>query len=243
MDRNRPLIGICAYEVPAAFAHWRDVSCVMVPSGYTRSVHAAGGAPVVLAPLEGTVELLDVLDGLVLSGGSDIGPEHYGQDAHAESTPVWPHRDRAELDLLRAALERDVPVLGICRGMQLLNVVRGGSLHQHLADVLKDAGPHKSAPGTFAQHPVAIEPGSRLDELVPAEARVHSCHHQSPDRLGDGVRVTARGEDGVVEGIELDGVTFAVGVLWHPEEDPDAGAGLFGALVDAARAHKVRRVA
>jgi len=108
MDRNRPLIGICAYEVPAAFSHWRDVSSVMIPSGYTRSVHDAGGVPLVLPPFEDNTELLDLLDGLVFSGGPDIGPEAYGADPHAETTPVWPHRDRAEIALMRAAIDRRV---------------------------------------------------------------------------------------------------------------------------------------
>ena len=133
MDRNRPLIGICAYEVPAAFSHWRDVTSVMIPSGYTRSVHDAGGLPLVLPPFEDNTELLDLLDGLVFSGGPDIGPDAYGAAPHAETTPVWPHRDRAEIAMMRAALDRRVPVLGICRGMQLLNVVCGGTLQQHLA--------------------------------------------------------------------------------------------------------------
>ena len=243
MDRNRPLIGICAYEVPAAFSHWTDVTSVMIPSGYTRSVHDAGGVPLVLPPFEDNTELLDLLDGLIFSGGPDIGPEAYGRDAHAETTPVWPHRDRAELAMMRGALDRGVPVLGICRGMQLLNVARGGTLEQHLADVLEDASPHKSAPGTFSRHPVDIAPGTRLASILQHAPAAHSCHHQAPAQVGDGLTVSAQAADGVVEGLELPDHPFAVGVLWHPEEDPEGGGPLFRALVEAAGAYRVSRAA
>ena len=140
---------------------------------------------------------------------------------------MWPHRDRAEIAMMRAALDRRVPVLGICRGMQLLNVVCGGTLQQHLADVLDDASPHKAAPGTFARHPVEIEPGTRLRSILDHAPGAHSCHHQAPDLIGDGLTVSARAADGVVEGLELREHPFAVGVLWHPEEDPADGAALF----------------
>src|SRR5438874_1752832 len=116
MGRNRPLIGVCAYELPASFSHWRDVSCVMVPAGYTRSLDAAGALPIVLPPLDAAVELLDVLDGLVLSGGSDVDPALYAQEPHPDTIGVVPHRDRAELRLLEGALDRDLPLLAICRG-------------------------------------------------------------------------------------------------------------------------------
>ena len=122
MDRNRPLIGITAYEVPASFSHWHDMPAVMVPAAYSRSVVAAGGLPVVIPPVEGTADLLDQLQGLVLSGGSDLDAGLYGEQQHPETLGVIAHRDRSELELLAAALDRDLPVLGICRGMQLLNV-------------------------------------------------------------------------------------------------------------------------
>jgi len=129
MDRNRPLIGITAYDVPASFSHWRDMPAVMVPAAYSRSVVAAGGLPVVIPPIEGTTGLLDQLQGLVLSGGSDLDAGLYSERQHPETLGVIAHRDRFELELLAGALDRDLPVLGICRGMQLLNVQRGGSLH------------------------------------------------------------------------------------------------------------------
>jgi gamma-glutamyl-gamma-aminobutyrate hydrolase PuuD len=236
MDRNRPRIGITAYDVPASFSQWADMQCVMVPSGYTREVAAAGGIPLLLPPIGGMVEVLDDLDALVLSGGSDIAAERYGQEQHPQTLGVFPHRDEAELELLAEALERRIPVLGICRGMQLLNVLRGGSLHQHLPDVVPDGALHKAAPGTFARHGVDLEKGSRLASLIDPGAQVHSCHHQAPHRIGDGLVVTARAQDGVVEGIELEGSGFAVGVLWHPEEDAEGGGSLFQEVVQRARA-------
>jgi len=234
MDRNRPLIGITAYDVPASFSHWRDMPAVMVPAAYSRSVVAAGGLPVVIPPIEGTTGLLDQLQGLVLSGGSDLDAGLYSERQHPETLGVIAHRDRFELELLAGALDRDLPVLGICRGMQLLNVQRGGSLHQHLPEIV-DGSLHKAAPGTFALHAVAMEPGSRLEALLGPGVDVHSCYHQAPDRIGEGLAVTARAPDGVVEGVELVGARFCVGVLWHPEEHAEYGGPLFQGLVAAAR--------
>lgn len=231
MERNLPVIGISAYDVPVDFGRWTAWRCVLAPEAYVGSVLRAGGLPVVVPPFEGSARLLDVLDGLVFTGGSDLDPALYGQEPHPETAGVLAHRDRAELELLGAALERDMPVLGICRGMQLLNVVRGGDLDQHLpGDV------HRGPPGTYTSHEVAAEPGSLLERLVGAGVRTHSCHHQAPGRIGAGLRVSARAEDGTVEAVEDAGRRFALGVLWHPEEDPDGGAPLFAALVEEARA-------
>jgi len=235
MDRNRPAVGITAYEVPASFSHWRDMASVMVPAGYSHAVAAAGALPVVIPPVDGTSALLDRLDGIVFSGGSDLDAALYGQVQHPDTLGVIPHRDRSELALIEAALERGMPVLGVCRGMQLLNVLFGGTLHQHLPEIV-DGSLHKAAPGTFALHPVSVEPGSRLERMVGGELEVHSCHHQAPDAIGDGLIVAARSPDGVVEGIELPGERFCVGVLWHPEEHAELGGPLFRGLVAAARA-------
>jgi len=233
MDRNSPAIGITAYEVPASFSHWRDMGAVMVPSGYAHAVSAAGGLPVLLPPAAGIVQLLDRLDGIIFSGGSDIDARLYGQEQHPETLGVIPHRDAAEVALMEAALDRGMPLLGVCRGMQLLNVVLGGTLHQHLPELV-DGSLHKAAPGTFALHDVSVEPGSRLEQLVGPSVEVHSCHHQSPDAVGRGLLVTARAPDGVVEGIELEGERFCVGVLWHPEEHAELGGPLFRGLVEAS---------
>ena len=235
MARKRPLIGVCAYEIPAAFGAWRDVLSVLVPATYSRSVHRAGGMPLAIPPVEGVGELVDVLDGLVFTGGADIEPALYRQQAHPETAGVHAGRDRAELELMKAALAADLPVLAICRGMQMLNVARGGDLHQHIPDRGIDGDVHKGPPGTWTRHPVEIVPGTRLTSILGGAASTHSCHHQAPDHLGDGLVATATAEDGTVEAIEDPGRRFAVGVLWHPEEDPDEGFPLFPALVEWAR--------
>jgi putative glutamine amidotransferase len=234
MHRNSPLIGITAYEVPASFSHWREMASMMVPAGYSHAVTAAGGLPVVIPPFDGTPALLDRLDGLVFSGGSDIDAGLYGRPQHPDTLGVIRHRDESELELMAAALQRGVPVLGVCRGMQLLNVLRGGTLHQHLPELV-DGSLHKAAPGTFARHGVTVQDGSRLHALVGGAIEVHSCHHQAPDLIGDGLVVTAQAPDGVVEGLELEGDGFVLGVLWHPEEHAELGGPLFRGLVAAAQ--------
>jgi putative glutamine amidotransferase len=231
MHRNRPLIGICAYELPASFSHWRDVDSVMVPAGYSRGVAAAGGMPLVIPPVEGSSELVETLDGLLLTGGSDLDPALYGQSPHPATSGVVPHRDRAEIALLRAAVEAGLPVLAVCRGMQLLNVLCGGTLIQHLGDSPGAGEMHKGPPGTFTRHPVEVEPGSRLHGMLGDRLDVHSCHHQAPDLIGEGLVVTARAPDGVVEGLELEQADFCVAVLWHPEEDIEGSGPLFRGLV------------
>jgi putative glutamine amidotransferase len=235
MDRNRPLIGITAYEVPASFSHWHDMPAVMVPAAYSQSVVAAGGLPVVIPPVEGTADLLDQLQGLVLSGGSDLDAGLYGEQQHPETLGVIAHRDRSELELLAAALDRDLPVLGICRGMQVLNVACGGTLEQHLPDVLGHDG-HAGEPGRYADHDVRVEQDSLAARAVGEErAAVKSYHHQGVRTLGDGLRATGFSllDDGIVEAIELPGRPFALGVLWHPEEDDRSR--VVAALVAAAR--------
>jgi putative glutamine amidotransferase len=233
MDRKRPVIGISAYDVPVTFGQWTEFQSVLAPAGYSRSVTAAGGLPVVIPPVDGSTELLDLLDGVVFTGGSDLNPAVYGQEAHPESIGFHDGRDRAELALVREAIRRDMPVLGICRGMQLLNVALGGDLIQHLGSET-----HKGPPGTYTFHDVTVTPGTRLADVLGAGTRTHSCHHQAPDRLGEGLRANAQAEDGTVEGIELPGARFAVGVLWHPEEDEVRGAPLFRELVEQATTYR-----
>jgi putative glutamine amidotransferase len=236
MDRKRPVIGISAYDVPVAFGQWTDVQSVVVPATYTASVARAGGMPVAIPPLDGSTELVDLLDGLVFTGGPDVNPAVYGHDPHPESTGFHDQRDRAELALIREALRRNMPVLGICRGMQLLNVALGGDLHQHLG-----SDTHKGLPGRYTFHDVTVEPGTRLADVLGAGTRTHSCHHQAPDRLGAGLRVSARAEDGTVEAVEQPAAGLVLGVLWHPEEDEVRGAPLFEELV--AQATTYRRAA
>jgi gamma-glutamyl-gamma-aminobutyrate hydrolase PuuD len=233
MDRKRPVIGISAYDLPVAFSHWSDVRSVLVPAAYTASVARAGGMPIAIPPLDGSTELLDLLDGLVFTGGSDLNPATYGQEPHRESTGFHDQRDRAELALIREALARDMPVLGICRGMQLLNVALGGDLIQHLG---RDT--HKGPPGRYTFHEVTVEPGTRLAEVLGAGTRTHSCHHQAPGRLGTGLRQSASAEDGTIEAVEQPAARFVLGVLWHPEEDEVRGAPLFRELVTQATTYR-----
>jgi gamma-glutamyl-gamma-aminobutyrate hydrolase PuuD len=232
------LIGITTYVVPARFGAW-ELDSALVPHDYVRAVERAGGRALLVPPsTDGVAETLDALDGLVFSGGSDLDPELYGQEPHAETRDVVRERDDAELALLTGALERDLPVLAICRGSQVLNVALGGDLVQHLPEAVGDEK-HKHTPGVFADHEVAIDPGSRLAELLGGAAPVKSHHHQGFDRLGEGLRATAHAEDGTVEAVEVPGRRFALGVLWHPEAGEDAR--LFAALVDEAARYREER--
>jgi gamma-glutamyl-gamma-aminobutyrate hydrolase PuuD len=236
---SRPLIGITTYAEPSVRWGVWDVPSAVLPLDYVESVELAGGRPLLVPPSEaGIEETLDVLDGLVLSGGSDLDPAMYGAEAHAETTGIRAERDSAELALLRAALERDLPVLAICRGSQVLNVARGGDLVQHLPDVVGDEK-HKHTPGSFADHDVEVEPGTRLGEILGVHAPVKSHHHQGIGRLGEGLRESARAEDGTVEAVEDPSKRFTVGVLWHPEAGEDGA--LFAELVRQAAAYRDER--
>jgi putative glutamine amidotransferase len=205
-------------------------------------VHAidrAGGRPL-LVPLvaEGVEETLEAVDGMVFPGGADLDPDLYDQEPHEETFGVDSERDRAELTLLEEALARDMPVLAVCRGSQVLNVARGGDLEQHLPDVVGDEK-HKHAPGTFSDHDVTVEAGTRLAALVGEKAPVKSHHHQGFGQIGQGLRIAARAEDGTIEAIEDPDRRFAVGVLWHPEEGKDMK--LFEELVRNAQAYRTAR--
>ena len=234
----RPVVGITTYVVPAAWSAWR-LDAALVPWMYVTAVERAGARALLVPPSEeGVSEALDALDGVVLSGGSDLDPGLYGQEPHPETNDVVPHRDRAELALLRAALERDMPVLAICRGSQVLNVALGGDLVQHLPDVLGHER-HKHTPGVFADHDVDVERETRLAAVLGDRAGVKSHHHQGLGRLGAGLRVAARAEDGTIEAVEDPSRRFALGVLWHPEAGEDAK--LFEALVAEAASYRAAR--
>jgi len=218
------LIGITSYAEEASWGHW-TLPAALVPLSYVRSVELAGGRALVVPPAdEGVDETLDALDGLILSGGADLDP--------------GAERDRGELALLTGALERNLPVLAICRGMQLLNVAQGGSLHPHLPDVVSHEG-HRETLGAFSEHAVRIAPGSRAAGILGEEARIKSTHHQAPDRIGDGLEPVGWAEDGTVEALERPRGAFAVGVLWHPEAGEDKR--LFEALVEEARTYRAAR--
>lgn len=232
-----PLIGISAYCEQARWGVW-EREAVVLPRRYAGAVTAAGGIPVLLPPEPGIGDALARLDGLMLSGGGDIDPAHYGAEPSVHLTSVRGERDAAEFALLGAAMSQQLPVLGICRGMQVINVARGGSLHQHLPEVVAHDG-HAPVPGAFGQHEVRVAPGSRLGAILGPDAgpaiTTPTHHHQAVDRLGQGLTATAWAADGTIEAFEADdGGHFVVAVQWHPEAGDDPS--LFRALVAAARA-------
>jgi putative glutamine amidotransferase len=250
---SRPLIGVTTSEVRVAD------KVAQTPEGepphremalglrYATAIEAAGGLPVVLPPLSlAAVEpLLDRLSGLCLSGGPDLDPTAYSQRRHPRLGPTEPQLDRFELGLARAADARGLPLLAICRGAQALNVVRGGTLHQHLPD----DGPgatlehRQKEPSEQPTHPVKVTPSTCLARLVGAGTlNVNSFHHQAAYRLGRGLTAVAWAPDGVIEGIEDARRPFTIGVQWHAEcmADRPEQAALFTGLVDAARTHDLR---
>jgi len=228
----RPVIGITSYVEQARWGVW-DVPAVVLPFRYVERVEAAGATAVVLPPgaaSDGAV--LDRLDALVFAGGADLDPSLYGADPHAATTGLRPERDAAEVPLMRAALDRDLPTLGICRGMQVLSVVCGGSLVQHLPDAVGHEG-HRPSPGVYGLHDVRLAPGSRAAAILGDRVSVPSYHHQGLDSPGS-LTVTGWADDESPEVVEHPGKRFAMGVLWHPEAGDDLR--LFTALVAAATA-------
>ncbi|GAB2920879.1 gamma-glutamyl-gamma-aminobutyrate hydrolase family protein [Nonomuraea fastidiosa] len=228
---RRPVIGITCYVEQATFTVWRDTPAALLPHAYVEKVAAAGGQPVVLPPAGEPAALVDRLDGLILAGGGDIDPARYAATPHERTGYVREFRDAAEFALLRAALDAGLPYLGICRGLQVLNVLLGGSLHQHLPDVVGHTG-HCPGPGRFGDLPVTPVPGSRLAKALGAEPLpVPHYHHQAVDRLAPGLAVTATAADGTIEAVELDRDALTMAVQWHPEVAADPK--LFEALVAA----------
>jgi gamma-glutamyl-gamma-aminobutyrate hydrolase PuuD len=236
---ERPLIGITSYAQPARWGAW-DLPAALVPYYYVESVEHAGGRALIVPPsTEAVDETLDVLDGVVFSGGIDIDPARYGAERHEATDPAQEHRDAGELALLGRALERDIPTLAVCRGFQLLNVLRGGDLVQHLPEQVGHDG-HRETLGVFSEHPVEVLEGTRLAAIIGARHEgVKSSHHQGVGRVGEGLVETAWSDDGALEGIEDPSKRFAVGVLWHPEMEEDKR--LFAALVDEARRYRDAR--
>lgn len=240
---RRPVIGLTTYLEQAKQGVW-DVRAAFLPQQYFTSVTSSGGIAVLLPPQDGPEDaaaaVLDTLDGLILTGGLDVQPELYGADRHPLTDPARPDRDAWELALLRGAEERGIPVLAICRGLQLANVAHGGTLHQHLPEALGTER-YRIGGGVFAENTVEVDAGSRLAEQVGAGAfDVHSYHHQGIDRLGDGLVVTARTDDGLVQAFEGTGDGYLVGVQWHPEENAEDKS-LFTGVVAAASAYAAQK--
>lgn len=227
---GRPLIGVSTYlEAGVRWGSW-ELDAALLPSGYHRLVQRAGGIAALLPPdvPELAAQAVDRLDGLLIAGGPDVDPVRYGAERDPRTGPPAAERDAWELALIGAALEARVPLLGVCRGMQLLNVALGGTLVQHVDG-------HAGAPGVFGRHAVAPVPGTRYAELVPEVTSVPSFHHQAVDRLGTGLVVAARAvSDGTVEAVERPGPELVLGVQWHPEMATDLR--LLHALTRAATA-------
>jgi len=238
MTTARPLIGVTTPLERADEDGWIG-PYALLPEPYLAGIVKAGGIPVLLPPQPAEPEVVDrvlrAVDGLVLSGGADVDPALYGAVRDPRTDEPRPRRDAWERALVLAALERDQPVLAICRGVQLLNVALGGTLHQHLPAVTPV--PHGGAPGEYLPIEVTVDAGSRLAAILPPEERIEvRCHHhQALDRIADGLVVVARSRDGVTEAVESTAHAFAVGVQWHPEEHP-TDRRLLAALVGAARA-------
>ena len=234
----RPLIGITTYVEDAAWGHWQ-LEAALIPYDYVRAIERAGGRAVLVPPsVEGVEETLDALDGILFSGGNDLDPESYGAESHPETTGTRPERDRGELALLEGALARDMPMLAVCRGFQVLNVARGGDLVQHLPDTVGHEQ-HRAVKGVFSEHGVRIDDASRLGSVLGGEVPVKSHHHQGVGRVGEGLREAAWADDGTVEALEDPEKRFAVGVLWHPEAGDDLK--LFEALVAEAGAYREQK--
>lgn len=239
-----PVIGITAYVEPASWAVWRDVPAALVPLAYIRQVRDAGGLPVLVppappdpAPADISV-LLERLDGLLIAGGADVDPVRYDGPPHPTVQPPRPDRDGTELALARMTHERDLPLLGVCRGMQVMAVAAGGTLEAHLPDRI-GTDEHAPGPGEYGSHGVRVEAASRLATVLGDRVSVPSYHHQGViDHPG--LEAVAWADDGVLEAIEDPQACFRVGVQWHPEVGSDPR--LFEALVAAAARQRASRL-
>jgi len=235
---RRPMIGLTAYAQRVQYG-CNDVLAGMLPMTYVKAVHATGGRAVLITPDDPDPDVLESLDGIMFSGGGDVDPAHWGAEKHP-ATDADPLRDTAELILMKAALERDLPTLGVCRGMQVMAVATGGSLHQHLPDLIGHER-HRAAPGTdplaadasaYGRHDVVVKPGSQAQALLGSHLTVNSFHHQAVDDPGTFTPTGWCPDDRVIEIIEDPRRSFALGVQWHPERTGDLR--VFAALAEAA---------
>ncbi|KDE97971.1 glutamine amidotransferase [Mycolicibacterium aromaticivorans JS19b1 = JCM 16368] len=239
----RPVVGLTTYLQQAQTGVW-DVHASFLPGIYIEGVTLAGGIAILLPPQPvdaGIVErILDGVDGLIVTGGRDVDPSAYGHDAHPATDLPDRVRDAWELALVAAALRRHLPVLGICRGAQVLNVALGGTLHQHLPDVVGHTR-HQQGNAVFTTSTIRTVAGSRLAGLIGESTDAQCYHHQAIDRLGDGLMISAFDGEGVIEAVEAPGDDFVLAVQWHPEETLD-DLRVFAGLVEAARAYTTERV-
>lgn len=226
-----------------------DVRASFLPENYIQSVTRAGGMVVLLPPQPANQaaieEVLNRIDGLIIAGGRDVDPRLYGQKSHETTDNPAEDRDAWEIALLQSALSNGVPYLGVCRGAQVLNVALGGTLHQHVPDVVGHTG-HQVAKATFNTNTVNTEPGSKTEQIMGSSCEVRCYHHQAIDQVGEGLTVTGRDADGMIEAIEVqpEGSTdpWAIGVQWHPEQNLD-DLRIFEGHVKAAAEFKAKRLA
>ena len=229
-SRRAPVIGVTACKRESSFGPW-NLEAVILPSGYTTAIEEAGGKPLLLPP-GCCPSLLDLLDGLVVAGGPDINPSLYGQKPSEHISLAHPDQDGSEADLIRGAVDRDIPLLGICRGMQLMCVVHGGKIHQHLPET-PGHEEHGGWDGEVTEHGVQTVEGTHLHSIMGTTVSVNSTHHQGVFDPGSLSASAHSSHDGLIEGVERTDKRFCIGVQWHPERIGHVG--LYRALVDAAR--------
>jgi putative glutamine amidotransferase len=227
---RRPVIGLTTYAEEARFG-LQDTFAAVLPLAYVHAVHASGGRAVLITPDDPDTDILERIDGIIFAGGSDVDPALYGQAPHP-TTNVKPERDKAEMLLLRASIRVDLPVLGICRGMQLMTVAYGGSLHQHLPDVLGHDDHRPNAGAKFGHHAVCLCAGTACSKILGDEVHVNSFHHQGIADPGWLTVAGWSGEHDLIEAVEDPSHRFVIGVQWHPEDTSDFR--LFEALIEAA---------
>lgn len=235
----RPRIGLTTYYQEAAWGVWKTDAAIL-PGTYVQAVVAAGGTPVLLPPVGTDPTVVEILDGLIIAGGSDVGPEHYGAEAH-ELTRAQPARDDHDIALTRAALAVDLPLFSICRGAQILNVALGGSLIQHIPDINPEGSRYQPAPGVFGNVEFTTAPGSISGDLLGPKASAPCYHHQAIDSIAQGLRVTAAAEDGTVQALETTSGGWVLGVQYHPEQNPE-DLRLFTGFIEAARNYRQERM-
>ena len=240
-----PLIGLSTYRSPAQMDGY-NTDFVALPAQYVEAITRGGGVAVLIPPQPLEVDearrILGSLDGLVMCGGWDIEPSRYGQETSDKIEETDSLRDETEMTLLGTALELDMPVLGICRGAQMVNVHLGGTLHQHIPDIT-GSDRYRKPGGLFTNEEMALEPGSRLADIFSGDSAVPGPvqHHQAIDQVAEGLVVSARGPDGIIQGVEAPGKTFCVAVQWHPEENLD-DVRIFETLVTEAHRYRTRRI-
>jgi putative glutamine amidotransferase len=231
---GRPVIGLTTYAEETRFG-LQDTFAAVLPLAYVHAIHASGGRAVLITPDDPDVDILDRIDGIVFTGGSDVDPELYGEMPHP-TTSVKPERDKAEILLMRAAIDRDLPLLGVCRGFQLMAVTYGGQLHQHLPDILGHTGHRPTSGPKFGEHPVRLTAGTMCHKILGDEVTVNSFHHQGVASPGTLVPSGWCPDDELIEAAEDPARTFAIGVQWHPEDTSDFR--VFAALVEAAEEYR-----